>query len=179
MTCRSYDTPSTDIDLFGQWAELKQLGGIGATALKKTQLDQIPMQRLVTWYPRLGDKSSASLEATYPSHYLGPNKGFLASLPAECRSLVSAVLYVHLGKMATHMEAIEKVLWYEIKRRVRLETIPLELLYRRPSSSNETRPSRTSTSSKRSKSRARRSSESRQETERVPKETMIEGVDYF
>ncbi|KAH0831356.1 hypothetical protein J3R83DRAFT_14018 [Lanmaoa asiatica] len=172
-----------------KWAELKQLSGIGAAALKKDQLDQIPMQRLATWYPRPGDKSPATLralQAEYPSHYLDSNKGFLASLPAECRSLVSAVLYVRLGKLAVHMETIEKVIWYEIKRRIRLETIPLEYLYRRPSTTTETRLSRKSTSSKstsskRSKSRSRRSS--RQEKELPQREpvsnTMVEGVDYF
>ncbi|KAF8558560.1 aldolase [Imleria badia] len=172
-----------------KWAELKQLGGIGATALKKDQLDEIPMQRLATWYPQPDDKSPATLralQAEYPSHYLDSNKGFLASLPAECRSVVSAVLYVRLGKMALHMETIEKAVCYEIKRRIRLETIPLEHLYRRPSSPTETRSSRTSTSgkatsTKRSKSRSRRSS--RQEREPEQKETvrntMVEGVDYF
>lgn len=178
-----------DVDPSGQWAELKQLGGIGATALKKDQLDQIPMQRMATWYPRPGDKSPATLhalQAEYPSHYLDSNKGFLASLPAESRSLVSAVLYVRLAKMAVQMEAIEKVVWYELKRRIRLETIPLEFLYRRPSTPTEARPSRKSTSSKsaspkRSQSRTRRSS--RQEQEPSPKEpirdTLVEGVDYF
>lgn len=179
-----------DVDLSGQWAELKQLGGIGATALTKDQLDQIPMQRLATWYPRPGDKSPATLralQAENPSHYLDSDKGFMASLPAECRSLVSAVLYVRLGKMAAHMETIEKAVWYEIKQRIRLETIPLEQLYRRrPSSPTETRSSRKSTSgkstsSKRSKSRSRRSS--RQENEPEQKEpvpdTMVEGVDFF
>jgi hypothetical protein len=173
-----------------KWAELKQLGGIGATALTKDQLDQIPMQRLATWYPQPGDKSPATLralQAEHPSHYLDSNKGFMASLPAECRSLVSAVLYVRLGKMAVHMETIEKAVWYEIKQRIRLETIPLEYLYRRrPSSPTETRSSRKSTSgksisSKRSKSRSRHSS--RQEDEPEQKEpipdTMVEGVDYF
>ena len=113
----------------------------------------------------------------------------MASLPAECRSLVSAVLYVRLGKMAVHMDTIEKAVWYEIKQRIRLETIPLEHLYRRrPSldSPTDTRSSRKSTSgkstsSKRSKSRSRRSS--RQEGEHEQKEsipnTMVEGVDYF
>jgi len=170
---------------------LKQLGGIGATALTKDQLDQIPMQRVATWYPRPDDKSPATLRALhaeYPTHYLDSNKGFLASLSAECRSLVSAVLYVRLGKMAAHMETIEKVVRYEIKQRIRLETIPLESLYRRrPSDLTETRSSRKSTSGKstsceRSKSRSRRSSW--QEKEPKPHkepiaDTMVEGVDYF
>lgn len=184
--------PSLEVDLSGKWAELKQLGGIGATALKKDQLDQIPMQRLTTWYPRPGDKSPATLRALqteHPSRYLHSKRGFLASLPAQSRSLVSAVLYVRLAKMAVQMEAIEAVVWYEIKRRIRLEMIPLESLYRRPSSPTvaEARPSRKSTfsksaSSKRSKSRPRRSS--RQEKEPSPKEsiirdTLVEGVDYF
>jgi hypothetical protein len=188
--CMALSWRVLDVDLSGQWAELKQLGGIGATALTKDQLDQIPMQRLATWYPQPGDKSPATLralQAEHPSHYLDSNKGFMASLPAECRSLVSAVLYVRLGKMAVHMETIEKAVWYEIKQRIRLETIPLEYLYRRrPSSPTETRSSRKSTSgksisSKRSKSRSRHSS--RQEDEPEQKEpipdTMVEGVDYF
>jgi len=175
-----------------KWSELKQLGGIGATSLTKAQLDQIPMQRMATWYPRPGDKSPATLralQAEYPSHYLDSNKGFMASLSAECRSLVSAVLYVRLGKMAAYMETIEKAVWYEIKQRIRLETIPLEHLYRRrPSldSPTETRSSRKSTSgkstsSKRSKSSSRRSSRQEDEPEQkgaIP-EPMVEGVDYF
>ncbi|KAG8216233.1 hypothetical protein J3R82DRAFT_8274 [Butyriboletus roseoflavus] len=150
-------------DMSGQWAELKQLGGIGAAALKKDQLDQIPMRRLTTWCPRPDDKSPATLralQAEHPSHHLDSNKGFLASLPAENRSLISAVLYVRLGKMAVHMETIEKAVWDEIKRRIRLETIPLESLYRRPAAS-----------CKRHKSRSRRNS--RQE------KPFREGIDYF
>lgn len=178
-----------DVDISGQWSELKQLNGIGATALRKEQLDEIPMQRLTTWYPRPGDKSLATLhalQAEYPSHHLDSNKGLLVSLPAEFRSLVSAVLYVRLNEMAVHMETIEKAVIHEIKRRIRLETIPLEHLYRRPSSPSETRPSRKSTSgrstsTKRSKSRSRRSSqqESEPEQKQVIPDTMVEGVDYF
>ena len=157
---------------------MKQLGGIGATALKKHQLDEIPMQRLTTWYPRPDDKSLATLralQADHPSHYLDSNKGFLASLPAESRSLITAVLYVRLGKLAAQMETIESVILYELKKRIRLETIPLEHLYRRPT---EMRASNTSDSPKRSKSRSRRSAG--QEMESPPiREAMVEGVDYF
>ncbi|KAG6380360.1 hypothetical protein JVT61DRAFT_8473 [Boletus reticuloceps] len=183
-----------------KWSELKQLSGIGAAALKKDQLDEAPMKRLATWYPRPGDQSPATLralQAAYPSHYLGSldsNKGLFASLPAECRSLVSAVLYVRLGHMATHMETIEKAVWYELKRRIRLETIPLEYLYRRPSSNSPTgtrksnmsdKVTGSSSSSKRSKSRSRRSSRQDEESEQQQQkkvtvsDTMVEGVDYF
>ena len=148
------------------------------------------MKRLATWYPQPGDASPATLralQAEYPSHYLDSNKSFLASLPAECRSLVSAVLYVRLGKMALHMESIEKAVWYEIKRRIRLETIPLEHLYRRPSTPTETRSTRTSTSgkstsTKRSKSRSRhpsRQAEHEPKQKEPVRDTMVKGVDYF
>ncbi|KAF9224991.1 aldolase [Gyrodon lividus] len=164
------------------WAELKQFGGIGGAALKQSQLDQIPMQRLTTWYPRPDDKSPATihaLQAEHPSRYLDSNKGFLVSLPAECRSLASAVLYVRLGKMKVHMETIETVVRTEIKRRVDLETIPLESLYRRPSETRSVRrsKSRMTLSSKRSKSSVRPS----YHKAKAPQETtlMVEGVDYF
>lgn len=180
------------IDVFGQWAELKNLGGIGAVALRKDQLDEMPMQRMATWYPRPGDQSPATLralQAAYPSHHLDASKGFFTSLPAESRSMVSAVLYVRLGQMAVHMDTIEKAVLYELKRRVRLETTPLEYLYRRPSSSpTEARSSRTSasgqsTSTTRSTSRARRGSRQasapEQKQARAAPDIMIEGVDYF
>ncbi|KAF8123682.1 hypothetical protein EV363DRAFT_1403752 [Boletus edulis] len=165
------------------------------------KLDEAPMKPLATWYPRPDDQSPATLRAlraAYPSHYLDSldsNKGLFASLPADCRSLVSAVLYVRLGHMATHMETIEKAVWYELKRRIRLETIPLEYLYRRPSSNSptESRSARksnmsdkvTGSSSKRSKSRSRRSSRQDEEPEQqrhnkvTVSDTMVEGVDYF
>ncbi|KAF9233828.1 hypothetical protein BU15DRAFT_53390, partial [Melanogaster broomeanus] len=159
------------------WAELKQFGGIGGAALNKSQLDQIPMQRLTTWYPRPDDKSPATiraLQAEYPSRYLDSDKGFLASLPAECRSLVSAVLYVRLGKANVHIETIEAVVRSEVRRRVELETTPLEALYRRPSEPRALRKSksRRTLPSKRSKSSVRR---------QAPQETapMVENVDYF
>ncbi|KAF8843497.1 aldolase [Paxillus ammoniavirescens] len=172
---------TTDVRKF---AELKQLSGIGGAALNKNQLDQIPKRKLTTWYPRPDDKSPATihaLQAAYPSKYLDRKKGFLVSLPAECRSLVSAVLYVRLGKMKVHMETIEAVVRAEVKRRVDLETIPLDALYRLPSEARTLRKSKSTKtlSSKRSKSSVRRSS--RQEKPPHEKEIapMVEGVDYF
>ncbi|KIJ64728.1 hypothetical protein HYDPIDRAFT_28095 [Hydnomerulius pinastri MD-312] len=159
------------------WSELKQLNGIGGAALSKNHLDQIPKQKLATWYPRPDDTSGATMrsrEAEYPSRYLDSKQGFLASLPAQCRSLVSAVLYVRLGKMKVHMEDIALVVRDEVRRRVELETMDLDCLYRRPAQ-QVTKPKKTS-SSKRSKSSARSKPPLGQAEEPAP---LIEGVEYF
>lgn len=160
--------------LFGQWAELKQLGGIGATALKKEQLNQIPMRRMVTWYPRddACPATRSALEAPYPP-CPDARKDLLASLPTGCLSLVAAVLYVRLRKMALCMETIEQVVWDELKQRIWLETVPLERLYHRPASPTGEQVHKVESRS-RSTSRARHS---RQEC--VPKEPTVEGNDYF
>ncbi|KAH7883096.1 hypothetical protein F5I97DRAFT_1938958 [Phlebopus sp. FC_14] len=117
------------------WSELKQLNGIGGAALSKHQLEQIPMQRLATWYPRSDDTSPAALrarEADYPSKYMESKRRFMSLLPADCRSLVSAVLYVRLGTMKVYMETMDKVIRKEVRRRIELQTMDLSSLYRRP-----------------------------------------------
>ena len=171
-----------DGDPFGQWSELKQLSGLSATALAQAQLDQIPMKRWVTWYPPPEDRSPATLHAraaVSPSRGVDASKGFLATLPAECRSMVSAVLYVRLGNMAAHMATIEQVMWDEITQRIRLETIPLERLYDRPSHPKESRPARTSTSGNSSRASSGRSrSRRRRDTQQAPKASTVDGVDY-
>ncbi|KAG6331437.1 hypothetical protein ID866_7650 [Astraeus odoratus] len=115
------------------WLELKQLSGIGAAALTQQQLDQIPMRTLATWFPRTDDTSRSTQqvrEAPYPTRYLDAKKGFFLSLlPAECRSLVSAVLYVRLGEMSTWMEQITAILREEVRYRIELMSMDLRGLY--------------------------------------------------
>ncbi|KAI6160692.1 hypothetical protein EDD17DRAFT_1875323 [Pisolithus thermaeus] len=95
------------------WTELKHLSGIGGAALTEKQLDQIPMRTLMTWFPRPNDTSRSTINARaapYPTRYLESKRGFFMSLlPAECRSLISAVLYVRIGQMKVWMEEIEAV----------------------------------------------------------------------
>lgn len=115
------------------WAELKQLSGIGGAALTEKQLDQIPMRTLTTWFPRSNDTSRSTINARaapYPTRYLESQWGFLMShFPAECRSLVSAVLYVRLGQMKVLMEEIEGVVKDELRHRVKLVKLDLKAMY--------------------------------------------------
>ena len=184
-----------------QWTELKQLSGIGAAALTQQQLDQIPMRTLVTWFPRADDASRSTQSARaapYPTQYLKSKPGFFLSLlPADQRSLVSAVLYVRLGQMSALMREIENVVRGEVRSHVEVITMDLGAVYMRRikelemSGDGEGRKksrrgrgqSRSSSSSSQvidgdgEKSRVSRTLASSPSHDTATK--MIEGVDYF
>jgi len=182
-----------------QWTELKQLSGIGAAALTQQQLDQIPMHTLVTWFPRADDASRSTQSARaapYPTQYLKSKRGFFLSLlPADQRSLVSAVLYVRLGQMSALMREIESVVREEVRFHVEVMTVDLRTIYlsrrKEPVMSGDgdgrkksrRGRSRSSSSSSRvidgdgEKSRVSRTLASSPVHDTTTK--MIEGVDYF
>ncbi|KAH7926887.1 aldolase [Leucogyrophana mollusca] len=167
------------------WSELKQLNGLAAVALNQQQLDRIPRHTLTTWFPSPEDASAASLrarQAQWPPTFLQSKKGFMSAMSAESRSMVSAVLFVGLGKMNIHMEKIDGVIRQEVRRRVELETGDLRSLYSRDT--EILTPTQTTTKGRMlpspSESPSAKSPQGRFEKDKA-RETgpLIEGVDYF
>lgn len=183
------------------WTELKQLSGIGGAALTEKQLDQIPMRTLTTWFPRSNDTSRSTINARaapYPTRYLESKPGFLMSLlPANCRSLVSAVLYVRLGQMKVWMEEIEAVVKDELKHRIKLAKMDVIGMYRckswvrrRASKDADGKKSSMGGLSRRSSSSSLASNASVSDSDHLEKPRsssdckgtatpLVEGVDYF
>lgn len=179
------------------WTELKQLSGIGGAALTEKQLDQVSMRTLTTWFPRSDDTSRSTINARgapYPTRYLESKRGFFLSLlPAEFRSLVSAVLYVRLGQMKVWMEEIEGVVNDELRHRVKLAKMDLKAMYqckpwvRQRASEDMDRKKASRRPSKRSSSSLSASSASASDSGGHEKSSarkgtatpLVEGVDYF
>ena len=156
------------------------------------------MQTLVTWFPRTDDASRSTQSARaapHPTKYLDSKRGFFLSLlPADQRSLVSAVLYVRLGQMTTLMREIESVVREEVRSHVELITVDLRTLYQRRR--NEVEASEGSERREKSRKRRSRTSSSSPSSDidgdgeklgvsrsstlsQAHTAEMIQGVDYF
>ncbi|KAH7910729.1 hypothetical protein BJ138DRAFT_71132 [Hygrophoropsis aurantiaca] len=154
--------------------------------LMTSDIRSIPRHTLTTWYPKPTDSSASALrakQARCPTNFLRSRKGFMAALSAESRSVVSAVLFMGIGKMKVHMERIEDVVRTEVRKRVELETTDLRSLYSRSTEIITPEPSpkknRTPPGPPGSKSGAPLKRTLCKEDESRKTQPLIEGVDYF
>ncbi|EGO01262.1 hypothetical protein SERLA73DRAFT_105896 [Serpula lacrymans var. lacrymans S7.3] len=112
--------------------ELRQIHGLDAVLLSKGQLGRIRGRQVTTRIPDVTDKTPASLRASqaqYPTTFLQSKKGLMFTMSAETRSMVSAVLYVGIGKMKACMEKIESTIRDELRWQIELDNLDLRKIY--------------------------------------------------
>ncbi|KAG2051885.1 aldolase [Suillus hirtellus] len=103
------------------WDELKQLGGIGAVALSQQLLDQISMLGLTTWFPEIleeCDDPPVCQYSKYPFDFRNHERGLGMTLSAGDRSIMSSVVYIHLGRNKVFMQKIEDDIRKEVDERL-------------------------------------------------------------